>query len=104
MTELDSPPLSLVSVEYAVSDVMRPLAASSSRGLSCDNSPPRYPSPLPHVFVMFLICCFCVEVFFAIPYTVPPLEEHSLGYLLFFDSSCLAFLIFLSNAGRMFLI
>uniref|UniRef100_A0A8C4ZHS7 B box-type domain-containing protein n=1 Tax=Gadus morhua TaxID=8049 RepID=A0A8C4ZHS7_GADMO len=75
-----SPSPSLVTVQYAVSDAMRPLAASSSRGLSCDTSPPRYPSPLPHVFVMFLIYCLCVEVFFANPYNVPPLEEHSLGY------------------------
>ena len=79
-----SPSPSLVTVQYAVSDAMRPLAASSSRGLSRDASPPRYPSPLPHVFVMLLICCLCVEVFFANPYTVPPLEEHSLGIHFFF--------------------
>ena len=42
-------------------------------------------SPLPWLLCrqmpcLFLICCLCVKVFFANPYTVPPLKEHSLGY------------------------
>ena len=52
-----SPSLSLVTVQYDASDATRPLAASSPRCLSCDTSPPQLHSPLPRVFVMYLICC-----------------------------------------------
>jgi hypothetical protein len=46
-----SPSPSLVAAQYAVSEVMRLLAASASRCLSCDTSPPQ----LPYAFVMFLM-------------------------------------------------